>query len=187
MGVVAAQVRNATVHALRDSVLLRFKAADMMAFLRIQPEVLLALTRLVIARGRDYQNLHRPSATRLAGTLAIVPAVSHLPSVVLAEMLTEYLRGWPVTRLITSAHVDNLFGDGFAQTPLDDSENDQRLRRWLNDLENKHDYVVFAADNDHDTWSLRCLRQADRILILGEANSPPDDVPVLQALQKMAW
>ena len=184
MGVVAAQVRNATVHALRDSLLLSFKAADIMAFLRVQPEVLLALTRLVIERGRDYQNLHRPSATRLAGTLAIVPAVSHLPSVVLAEMLTEYLRGWPVTRLITSAHVDNLFGAGFAQTPLDDSENDQRLRRWLNDLENKHDYLVFAADNDHDTWSLRCLRQADRILILGEANSPPDDVPVLQALQK---
>ncbi|MDO9622161.1 MAG: cyclic nucleotide-binding domain-containing protein, partial [Moraxellaceae bacterium] len=37
MGVVAAQVRNATVHALRDSLLLSFKAADIMAFLRVQP------------------------------------------------------------------------------------------------------------------------------------------------------
>ncbi len=184
MGVLAAQVRNATVHALRDSVLLRFKAADMMIFLRQHADVLLALTRLVIDRGRDYQNLHRPSATRISGTLAIVPAISHLPSVVMAEILTEYLRGWPVTRLITSAHVDNLFGPGFAQTPLDHSENDQRLRRWLNELENKHAYLVYAGDNDHDNWSLRCLRQADRILVLGEANAPPDDVPVLEALQK---
>lgn len=184
MGVLAAEVRNATVHALRDSALLRFRSADVLAFLRRQPEVLLRLTRLVIARGRDYQHLHRPSATRRSGTLAIVPALAHLPAVVLAEKLTEAMGGWPTTRLVTAAHVDSLFGAGAAQTPLDGGPADLALRAWLAELETCHTYLVYCGDNDQDHWSLRCLRQADRILILADAGQPPDDVPVLQALQR---
>lgn len=188
MGVIAAEARNASIHALRDCLLLSLPAAVFMAFLREHPDCLVMLTRLIIQRGRHYQNLRQVSATRNGGTLAVIPATPDVPSVQLAEALTRHMQGWPATRLVTSAHVDSLFpwlpdGRGAAQTPLDGSDADNRLRQWLAGLEASHEYVLYAADNDHDPWSLRCLRQADRILILAEAGSAPDDVPVLEALQ----
>jgi NTE family protein len=84
--------------------------------------------------------------------------------------------------LITSAHVDAIFGEHFAQTPLDKSPADLHLRAWLASLEEHHQYILYAGDNDHDPWSLRCLHQADRILVLAEAARLPESVPVLDAL-----
>lgn len=183
MGVIAAEARNASVRALRDCLLLSIPASAFMIFMRSQPDCLVQLTRLVITRGRHYQNLRQASASAQGGTLALIPAAPGVPAVQLAEALTAHMQGWPQTRLVTSAHVDSLFGAGSAQTPLDGGADDTRLRRWLADLEHRHHFILYAADNGHDPWSLRCLRQADRILMLAESGSAPEPVPVLHALQ----
>lgn len=183
MGVVAAEARNASIRALRDCMLLSIPASTFMIFMRSQPDCLVQLTRLVIARGRQYQTLRQVSANAKGGTLALIPAAAGVPAVQLAEALTAHMQGWPETRLITSAHVNSVFGDGSAQTPLDGSEEDTRLRSWLADLEHTHRFILYAADNGHDPWSLRCLRQADRILMLAESSATPEPVPVLNTLQ----
>jgi len=183
MGVVSGEPRTASVHAIRDSLLLRIAAADFLAFLHAQPDTLLKLTRLVIARSRQYQSQRRQITTESGGSFAVIPASPGVPAPLLAEALVERLGGWPRARLVTSQHVDANFGSGFAQTAFDGSAANERLRAWLGSLEEHHAYVVYAADTDRDTWSLRCLRQADRILILAEANAPPSDVPVLEALR----
>ncbi|AXQ28183.1 cyclic nucleotide-binding protein [Solimonas sp. K1W22B-7] len=182
MGVVSGEPRNASVHAVRDSLLLRIPAAAFLDFLRSEPEALLDLTRLVIARGRQYQSQRRLVTTGQRGSFAVIPASPGVPAVRLAEALVQQFSGWPQARLVTASHVDANFGSGFAQTALDDAAAGERLRAWLSELEERHAYVVYAADNFDDPWSLRCLRQADRILILAEAQSPPRDVPVLDQL-----
>jgi NTE family protein len=42
--------------------------------------------------------------------------------------------------------------------------------------------VVYASESDSDTWALRCLHSADRVLALAEAGQPPSSVPVVQEL-----
>ena len=182
MGVVSGHPRNASVHAVRDSLLMRIPAAGFLAFLHDEPEALLELTRLVIARGRQYQNQRRLVTTEHRGSFAVVPVSPDVPAMRLAEALVQHLSGWPQARLVTARHVDANFGPGFAQTALEDADAGERLRAWLGSLEEQHAYVVYAADNFHDTWSLRCLRQADRVLMLAEAQSLPRDVPVLDQL-----
>ncbi len=183
MGVVSGEMRSSDVHAVRDSLLLAIPARVFLDFMHAQPDAMLALTRLVIVRGRQYRTRRRQSTTSHGGTMALIPASSGVSAIQLGETLVGQLQGWPTTTLITAAHIDTVFGAGFAQTPLDGSVADLRLRHWLADLEERHVFVLYAADNDHDPWSLRCLRQADRILILAEAASPPDDVPVLDELR----
>lgn len=178
MGVITGDGRAASVHAIRDSLLLRIKAGDFLDFMRTHPDSLLALTQLVVKRGR--QQLQ--ATTKHHGTMAVIPATSGVSATQLAEALIGHLGGWPKTRLVTAAHVDSIFGEGFAQTALDHSSDDVRLRGWLASLEENHRYILYAASNDHDPWSLRCLHQADRILILAEANRVPEPVPVLDAL-----
>ena len=188
MDVIVGEVRNTSVHAVRDSLLLRFGASEFLNFIQVNAASLLDLTRLVINRSRHYYNQNNnPKAAKkrdFGGTLAVIPASSGVSAIQLAEALVEHLDGWPETRLITAAHVDSIFGDGVAQTPLDESANDLHLREWLASLEERHHYVLYAADNDRDPWSLRCLHQADRILILAEATRLPENVPVLDALHR---
>jgi NTE family protein len=93
------------------------------------------------------------------------------------------LSGWPDARLITAAHVDAALGSGASQTPFDDESSSAALRAWLNELEGRHRYLIYAADSDRDTWALRCLRNADRVLVLAEASLPPEPVPVLDELR----
>jgi len=184
MGVVSGDPRSSNVHAVRDCLLLAIPAENFLAFMHVQSDAMIELTRLVIARGREYRTRHRHSTLSKGGTMALIPAAPGVSAIQLGEALVRHLQGWPHTTLITAAHVDTVFGAGFAQTPLDGGNADLRLRHWLAELEERHVFVLYAADNDHDPWSLRCLRQADRILVLGEAASPPDDVPVLDQLRK---
>ncbi|MEC8568043.1 MAG: patatin-like phospholipase family protein, partial [Pseudomonadota bacterium] len=101
--------------------------------------------------------------------------------------LTEHLQRWPHVRLVTAAHVDALFGEGFSQTPLDYSADDLKLRQWLASLEEKHCYVLYAAHNNEDEWTKRCLHQADRILILAEANQTPAHTKLVDVLNQHNW
>ncbi len=183
MAVIIGEPRNTNVHAVRDTLLLKFTAQVFLDFVQTNEASLLDITLLVINRGRNAYNKNGQN-TKIdsGGTLAVIPASSGVSAIQLAESLVEHLHGWPATRLITAAHVDAIFGKNFAQTPLNKSPEDLQLRAWLASLEERHNYVLYAADNDSDPWSLRCLHQADRILILAEAARLPENVPVLDAL-----
>lgn len=178
MGVITAEVRSANVHAVRDSLLLKVPAQHLLAFMARYPASLLALTQLVIKRSRQ-----QSSKVKHQGTMAVIPATAGVSAIQLAEALIENLGGWPSARLVTSAHVDALFADSASQTPMDHSSEDIRLRTWLASLEDLHTYIIYAGDDDHGPWSLRCLRQADRVLMLAEAARKPDNIPVLDSLK----
>src|SRR5207244_154984 len=49
----------------------------------------------------------------------------------------------------------------------------------------EHRYVVYAADPTLTPWTRRCLRQADHILIVGQANRNPALGPLEEALHKL--
>jgi NTE family protein len=121
----------------------------------------------------------------LNGTFAVIPASPEVPVTVLAEALVRRLGGWPSARLITAAHVDAALGAGAAQAPLDDSAAGAALKHWLGEIEARHRYVVYAGDSDRDTWALRCLHSADRVLLLAEAAHPPESVPVVDELHRL--
>jgi NTE family protein len=182
MGVITGEARSSSVHALRDAVLLRIARLPLLALLEREGPTLMRLSRLMLGRLRQYQGPRRRAATGGQGAFALLPASDDVPATVLAERLVQRLGGWPRARLISAAHVDAALGPGAAQTPFDDVEGCLRLRRWLNTLESRHPYLILAAHSDRDTWALRCLRQADRVLVLAEANAEPRPIPVLSAL-----
>jgi NTE family protein len=183
MGVVVGEPRTATVRAVRDSVVLRIPNRDFLGFLERQPSALMALARLVIERLRQQGRTRMRAATELQGALAVIPASPDVPVMALAEALVTRLSGWPEARLIAAAHVDAALGDGAADTPLSDDEGSARLLGWLGELESHHRYLVLAAESGRDAWALRCLHNADRVLVLAEAGLAPQPVPVLDELR----
>ncbi len=185
VGVQMGEPRTSTIRAVRDSILLRFEKTDFLHFLDHHPVVQRALTRLMVVRLREQGRARVQGATEVHGTLAVIPASPHLPVTALAEALVRGLSGWPDARLITAAHADATLGSGASQVSLSDGEGSTRLAGWMNELEGRHRYVVYAADSDRDTWALRCLHNADRVLVLTEASARPRPVRILQELRSL--
>lgn len=48
-----------------------------------------------------------------------------------------------------------------------DPNNEYRLTSWLAQQEDQHRIVLYQCDNMMTTWSQRCVRQADCVLIVG--------------------
>lgn len=56
---------------------------------------------------------------------------------------------------------------------------DARLTAWLNEQEERFDYVVYDANSNDVAWLGLCERQADRILLLaGTQDEPAGKVPI---------
>jgi NTE family protein len=183
MGVILNEPRSAAVQAVRDSVVLAFPRQDMLAFLDGQPHALMRLSRLMLQRVRGQGRTRMLAATEIHGTFAVIPASPDVPVMGLAEALVQRLSGWPDARLITAAHVDAALGADAAQAAQHDGDDGSRLMAWLNQLEGRHRYVVYAAEKDDGAWALRCLHNADRVLLRAEASARPTEVPVLRELR----
>lgn len=182
IGVLAGDPRESTIHAVRESRLLRFPADGFLAFLATRSDSLLALTRMLIRRLRQNQRTRRRIATETQNCFALLPASPAVPVTTLAEALVNQLGGWPHARLITAAHVDATFGAGFAHRALSDAAARARLLAWCDKLEASHDYLLFAAADPDSGWGRCCARLADRIVALAEADSEPRVIPALAAL-----
>jgi NTE family protein len=189
MGALMGEPRSATVRAVRDTAVLRIERDEFLAFLGEQAPALMALARLSIERLRKQGRLRMLSATEVQGTFAVIPASPEVPVMAMAEALVHRLSGWPAARLVTAAHVDAALGPGTAQARFDDAEAGACVAAWLDDLESRHRYLILAAgaagavERDGDAWALRCLHNADRVLVLAEAAAAPARVPVLSEMR----
>jgi len=182
MSVISGENRKADVRALRDSVVLALPAATLTAFLTAHPDSHWQMTRLIIERARK-SAVQVQRAKRGCQNIALIAASPGLPLLRVAEQWVRHLPAWPSTRLVTSAQVDTLFGSNAAQTATDHGDDDLAISRWFAELEGHHAHLVFAAQQVDEPWLLRCLRQADRILVLASAHEEPHLNAALQALQ----
>src|SRR5262249_19056819 len=48
------------------------------------------------------------------------------------------------------------------------------LTAWLHAHETQHRYIIYETDPALTPWTLRCLRQADRIFLVGDATDSPE-------------
>jgi predicted acylesterase/phospholipase RssA len=50
---------------------------------------------------------------------------------------------------------------------------DAQIAHQLNDLELEHGLLLYVCDSANERWSTLCLRQADRVLLIGDADDDP--------------
>lgn len=154
MGILADEARSATVRALRDSNLLRFPREMFVGFLHEHPEELFAITQLIIQRLR--RSIRSGPAAASVRTVAIIPLGTE--GATFARHLTSMFSERVDARLIGGEDVDESLGDG-------------EMTRHLHELEASTELLVYLADREVSAWTERCIRQADRIVLVAEAES----------------
>jgi lysophospholipid hydrolase len=123
----------------------------------------------VVARVHDMSRGRRVDAPVI--TIALVPASPHVALGEVAARLVAALQETGTALHLTSTSVDASLGrPGASQVPDRDGG---RLVQWLAQHERDYRYVVYEADRDASPWTERCLRQADRILLMADATADP--------------
>jgi predicted acylesterase/phospholipase RssA/CRP-like cAMP-binding protein len=165
LAALTGEPRSARVFALRDSHLLRVPHAAFDTLVARHPEVLRGIIGTLVAREREQDRRPRRPPTR---TLAIVPLGPNVPIDAFTATLAAALAEHHSTRLITSREADS--------TPH------AVHRGWLNGLEEAYRFVLYQADSEATEWSARCVRQADRVLLVGMVGGDPTPSIVEQLL-----
>jgi lysophospholipid hydrolase len=165
IALLTGEPRMATVYAVRETDLVRLAPEVFARLVEQYPKAMLQIARLVARRTQP------PIRTGNTGNdvtnLVLIPAA-------LAQYGSAlYLDAW---------RFDNAVGkDGAAQTPESDPAN-VALLGWFNQQTTRYRYTIYLADHTWSEWTRRCVHQADRLLIVGQAGADPTPGLLEQAL-----
>lgn len=185
VSVVANQPRMYTVHAVRDSVLLELPGLKLLNALQMYPGALYIMMRRVVRRQQQLHRRHHGPESSPLKTMSLMELWPGSGAKEFERRLLDSLRREQEVCVIDAATVDAALGPGTSETPFADSAENRRLVRWLGEQERAHDMLLFVVKphTAHPEWQRRCLRQADALLLAGEAHQPRvrDDVLALLA------
>uniref|UniRef100_A0AAR2LW20 lysophospholipase n=1 Tax=Pygocentrus nattereri TaxID=42514 RepID=A0AAR2LW20_PYGNA len=188
IGVVEAltrQPRATTVHAVRDTELVKLPEGTLNNIKRRYPQVVTRLIHLLGQKilGNLQQNRGHfssdPDVTNPASnlsTVAVLPVCDEVPINAFNLELSHALSAIGPTLLLTSDIIRERLGASAL-----DSIHEYRLSGWLAQQEDINRIVLYQTDNSMTPWTQRCIRQADCILIVGLG----DQEPTLGQLEQM--
>uniref|UniRef100_H3CZ06 lysophospholipase n=1 Tax=Tetraodon nigroviridis TaxID=99883 RepID=H3CZ06_TETNG len=198
IGVVEAltkQPRATTVHAVRDTELVKLPEGTLTSIKRQYPQVVTRLIHLLgqkilgnLQQGRgpfSGSAFSLPSMTTNTdvtnpasnlSTVAVLPVCDEVPINAFNLELSHALSAIGPTLLLTSDIIRERLGASAL-----DIIHEYRLSGWLAQQEDVHRIVLYQTDNRMTPWTQRCIRQADCILIVGLG----DQEPTLGELEQM--
>jgi NTE family protein/lysophospholipid hydrolase len=163
--------RAGSVRAVRDSVVVGVASQAFDSLVAKRPHMLRHITRHIVEQHR------RPtvvsSTSGRVSTVAIVALGNRVRMPEFVARLTSRIGELgSVTRLSSQDVNARMAEPDIAQTP-EESADCERLLAWLEGQETKHRFVVYEADATATEWTRRCLRQADRIVLVAHASDDP--------------
>ncbi|KAM9792547.1 patatin-like phospholipase domain-containing protein 6 [Neosynchiropus ocellatus] len=203
IGVVEAltkQPRATTVHAVRDTELVKLPEGTLNNIKRRYPQVVTRLIHLLgqkilgnLQQGRgpfSGSALSLPSMTTSPditnpasnlSTVAVLPVCDDVPINAFNLELSHALSAIGPTLLLTSDIIRERLGASAL-----DSIHEYRLSGWLAQQEDINRIVLYQTDNSMTPWTQRCIRQADCILIVGLGEQEPALGELEQMLENTA-
>lgn len=163
MALIGENLRSATVQAVRDCELLAMPRDQVVQLARHYPSMLMGMLRMLTARLRTI------GQTRARGPSALNLAILGIGTRDLPELcarISTAITAWRPVVHLTRQRYEAL---GYTASDLGQLEEGDRV-------------VIYEADLEPSSWSRFCLRQADVVLLIGRAGSPPPPGGVTLAL-----
>ncbi|KAI0673740.1 patatin-domain-containing protein [Trametes maxima] len=176
LDVITSSPRRNTVHAIRDTELIRMPQTLFNAISSRNPRTTAQLLRMIASRVRteidsSSKNL---AAERASGNInlknvAILPVSRNIPIDVFSRKLHAALEGIGVpTAFLNQASVsDHLGRHAFTRM------GKLKAAGWLAEQEQKYRIVLYIADSAvSSSWTQTCIRQADSVMVVGMGEDP---------------
>lgn len=167
--------RTATVVAARDCALAMLTREAFDEITGRHPQAVVHSARLIVTRLTDAQR--RREQPRPLRSLALVPLHASLDMDEFARRLQLALLRFGSVAALDARTVQRTHG----------LEEGVSLGRFLDEVEARHDFVLYQAEFQPSEWTRRCIGYADRILLVGRADGAPEPGPVERELSREAW
>jgi len=182
--VIFGQPRGASVRAVRDSMLAVLHRDALEDLLRAFP---VEMSRTTAAMVREHGSGSVPGQARARGSagsrtlamLAISPGVEVRS---LAETLRERMARHGATVVLDAARAQALSAMDWDNDESFEDMASAPLITLLNVLESTHRHMILVCDPADTSWTRRCLRHADRILMIADGTAAPEPGPLEAAL-----
>ncbi|MES1925152.1 patatin-like phospholipase family protein [Salinisphaera sp. T31B1] len=171
--VITAEPHSADAFALRDTTLVRISREVFEDLVVRHPKAMLRVTRTIVDRLRAVKPVPQRESVRSTRTYAIVPAHPGVDLQAFSRALSAELGQAGATLRLDSARVGQAMGEGTALVDAGAGDANRRLTGWLTQLEDRYRYMVYEGSTEPDAWTRRCLRQADRILLVAHDDQRP--------------
>ncbi|MGH8548043.1 MAG: cyclic nucleotide-binding domain-containing protein, partial [Methylococcales bacterium] len=173
MGILTGSKRTATVYAIRDTLVAKFSVESFNRLLHKHPEELVRHFAGNVIKRLWTQTLGTSRKPNNVVNFALIPTGTNGSLLDFSRRLGECLSAHGPTLHLNSDLLDEFMRiKGCAQTTADDPDN-LNIARWLNHQETKYRYLLYQTDTGPSEWTLRCLRQADRVVLVADALSSP--------------
>ncbi|CAG2107703.1 unnamed protein product, partial [Medioppia subpectinata] len=198
--VITQTPRSTTIMAVRDSELAKLPDGLVEAIKIKYPVVVTRLIHLLGHRllGNLHHNVRGPTHSLTAqpfsaaemgwrptgSNFTTVALLSVTDDVPLQAFTMELYHG--LTSIGTVSHLTSEFvRKSLGPTALE-KQSEYRLCSWLGQQEDQHRIVLYQCDNHFSTWTQRCIRQADCILMIALADQEPSVGDVEKQLEHLA-
>ena len=179
MAIFTGENRMATVVAIRDSVLVKLTKTVFEEVIRAYPLVSMNMTKIIINRLNSSQNPRKKAAKPV--NICLIPITKGVDIQAFSVQLNTQLARTGETLLLNSDITNTIHEtEHFAQTGKLDTDAYRHLTNWLDEQESKHNFMLFVTDPTTTEWTKRCIRFADEIYLVANA----DDAPQLCDIEK---
>ncbi len=173
---ITGEALSASVYALRDSAVGVISRSVFEHLMLQYPEVKTRLGRVALRRAQRQAGtpgyFHATDAVSFA-VLPVGTPQGEVPLASFAERLASALSASGKTLHLSSTRLEVLLArPGLAQVNTTDP-SESMLADWLQRQEQSNRYVIYEADDAWTPWTERCLRMADRVLLVGLGASAP--------------
>ncbi len=176
LALLSDETRASTVYAIRDTDVVTLSKQAFDTLIEQYPGALRQISRRIVGQLREAVAA-RPHSSA-STSFALVPAAPDVPLHAFAERLQEALTATGSTLYLNSARFDRLVGKPGAAQTREDDPTDLALRGWLSTQEARHSFLIYEAEAHESSWTSRCLRQADCIVIVASAAGDPQPGPL---------
>ena len=169
LSIFTSEPRSADVIASRDSLLAKLSKDVFLDLLASSPGFSLETTRLIINRFNNTGHIKSSSAP---GIISLIATHEQIDLDHWAGQFSAQLSNYGRVAMVSSQHVNQVLQqEKIAQGSEAGTEEFLRVARYLEQLEEENDFVIYLADSEETPWTARCKRQADRVILLAGADS----------------
>lgn len=180
LDVITSSARRTTMHAIRDSELIRMPQTLFNAISSRNPQTTAQLLRTIASRVRDEMDASSDIQTRNTAfelgrnntnlkTVAILPVSRNVPVDTFSRKLKTALEEMGAkTSYMNQASVSGHLGrHAFSRMGT------LKAAAWLADQEQRYRTVLYVVDSPvNSPWTQTCIRQADFVMVVGMGDDP---------------
>jgi predicted acylesterase/phospholipase RssA/CRP-like cAMP-binding protein len=164
--------RSANIVALRECELFRLSPTEFNHIAEKYPRVILNVYQTISDRFRERTSRYeyRPKQSNIA----IITLDQNATLSEFADEIFNRLSQADSAEYLTSESVDEQLGRPGIANIGSNEPGSIGLMQWLNGRESRSRFIVYRTDAAWSQWTLRCISQADKVIVLADVNERLD-------------